>query len=240
MRSGVLLLSLVLQPGRASFRDFTEEYEKIRPDELRRELLSIVAGSSEDALQPEARGGAPLGRESGFTAGAGGEEEALARFTVDLTVKAREGMDPVLGRDHEIRQMIDVLTRRRKNNPVVVGEAGVGKTAVVEGFAQRVAAGDVPSSLRGVRVLTLDLGLLQAGAGVKGEFENRLKAVIQEVQAATTPTILFIDEIHTLIGAGGAAGTGDAANLLKPPLARGELRTIGATTLSEYKKYIEK
>ena len=149
-------------------------------------------------------------------------------------------MDPVLGRDHEIRQMIDVLTRRRKNNPVVVGEAGVGKTAVVEGFAQRVAAGDVPSSLKGVRVRTLDLGLLQAGAGVKGEFENRLKAVIQEVQAATTPTILFIDEIHTLIGAGGAAGTGDAANLLKPPLARGELRTIGATTLSEYKKYIEK
>jgi type VI secretion system protein VasG len=238
MRSGVLLLALVLQPSRALFRDFTEEYEKIRSDELRRELLSIVAGSSEDQLQPETSG-VPLARESGI-AGTKGEEEALARFTVDLTEKARQGMDPVLGRDHEIRQMIDVLTRRRKNNPVVVGEAGVGKTAVVEGFAQRVAAGDVPSSLKGVRVRTLDLGLLQAGAGVKGEFENRLKAVIQEVQAATTPTILFIDEIHTLIGAGGSAGTGDAANLLKPPLARGELRTIGATTLSEYKKYIEK
>jgi type VI secretion system protein VasG len=240
MRSGVLLFALVSQPSRSSLGDFTDEYEKIRPDELKRELLSIVAGSSEDHLKPETSGDARATREAGLTAGAKGEEEALARFTIDLTKKAREGMDPVLGRDHEIRQMIDVLTRRRKNNPVVVGEAGVGKTAVVEGFAQRVAGGDVPSSLKGVRVLTLDLGLLQAGAGVKGEFENRLKSVIQEVQAATTPTILFIDEIHTLIGAGGAAGTGDAANLLKPPLARGELRTIGATTLSEYKKYIEK
>ncbi|HKE12491.1 MAG TPA: type VI secretion system ATPase TssH, partial [Myxococcota bacterium] len=240
IRSGVLVLALVSQPGRSSVGDFTEELEKIRSDELKRQLLSIVAGSSEDSLQPEASSGAAPAREAGLTAGARGEEEALGRFTVDLTEKARAGMDPVLGRDHEIRQMIDVLTRRRKNNPVVVGEAGVGKTAVVEGFAQRVAAGDVPSSLQGVRVLTLDLGLLQAGAGVKGEFENRLKAVIQEVQAATIPTILFIDEIHTLIGAGGAAGTGDAANLLKPPLARGELRTIGATTLGEYKKYIEK
>jgi type VI secretion system protein VasG len=238
IRSGVLVLALVSQPGRSSVGDFTEELEKIRSDELKRQLLSIVAGSAEDSLHPEAST-APA-REAGLTAGARGEEEALGRFTVDLTEKARAGMDPVLGRDHEIRQMIDVLTRRRKNNPVVVGEAGVGKTAVVEGFAQCVAAGDVPSSLQGVRVLTLDLGLLQAGAGVKGEFENRLKAVIQEVQAATTPTILFIDEIHTLIGAGGAAGTGDAANLLKPPLARGELRTIGATTLAEYKKYIEK
>jgi type VI secretion system protein VasG len=240
IRSGILLLALVLQPSRSSVGDFTDEYEKLRSDELKRELLSIVAGSSEDPLQPETSGVAPPGREAGLTAGAKGEEEALGRFTVDLTERARKGMDSILGRDHEIRQMIDVLTRRRKNNPVVVGEAGVGKTAVVEGFAQRVAAGEVPSSLKGVRVLTLDLGLLQAGAGVKGEFENRLKAVIQEVQAATTPTILFIDEIHTLIGAGGAAGTGDAANLLKPPLARGELRTIGATTLSEYKKYIEK
>jgi type VI secretion system protein VasG len=240
IRSGVLLLVLVSYPGRSSVTDFTDEFEKVRPDELRRELLQIVAGSDEDHTQPiTATGAAPEG-SSGLTAGARGEEEALSRFTVDLTAKARAGMDPVLGRDHEIRQMIDVLTRRRKNNPVVVGEAGVGKTAVVEGFAQRVAAGDTPASLRGVRVLTLDLGLLQAGAGVKGEFENRLKGVIQEVQAATTPTILFIDEIHTLIGAGGAAGTGDAANLLKPPLARGELRTIGATTLSEYKKYIEK
>jgi len=239
IRSGVLLLTLVAQPGRSSVTDFTDELEKVRADELKRELLSIVAGSDEDQTQPETAGASPA-PGTGITAGTKGAEEALGRFTVDLTAKAREGMDPVLGRDHEIRQMIDVLTRRRKNNPVVVGEAGVGKTAVVEGFAQRVAAGDVPVSLKGVRILTLDLGLLQAGAGVKGEFENRLKGVIQEVQAATTPTILFIDEIHTLIGAGGSAGTGDAANLLKPPLARGELRTIGATTLSEYKKYIEK
>jgi type VI secretion system protein VasG len=240
IRSGVLMLTLVALPDRSSVADFTDELERIRPDELKRELLQIVAGSNEDQTQPEAAGPAALREGPGLTAGAKGEEAALTRFTVDLTAKARAGMDPVLGRDPEIRQMIDVLTRRRKNNPVVVGEAGVGKTAVVEGFAQRVAAGEVPASLKGVRVLTLDLGLLQAGAGVKGEFENRLKSVIQEVQAATIPTILFIDEIHTLIGAGGAAGTGDAANLLKPPLARGELRTIGATTLSEYKKYIEK
>ncbi|MBA3686383.1 MAG: type VI secretion system ATPase TssH, partial [Planctomycetes bacterium] len=166
---------------------------------------------------------------------------ALARYTIDFTAQAKAGkIDPVFGRDNEIRQLIDILARRRKNNPIAVGEAGVGKTAVVEGLALRVAEGDVPPALQGVSILGLDLGLLQAGASVKGEFETRLKGVIEEIKASPTPIILFIDEAHTLIGAGGQAGTGDAANLLKPALARGELRTIAATTWSEYKKYIEK
>src|SRR5204863_306026 len=166
---------------------------------------------------------------------------ALDQFTLNLTERAKKGeIDPVIGRDTEIRQVIDILTRRRQNNPILTGEAGVGKTAVVEGFALRVVAGDVPPPLRGVAVRTLDLGLLQAGAGVKGEFENRLKSVLAEVKASSQPIILFIDEAHTLIGAGGAAGQGDAANLLKPALARGELRTIAATTWAEYKKYFEK
>src|SRR5678815_1203039 len=166
---------------------------------------------------------------------------ALDRFSQDLTAKAAAGeMDPILGRDEEIRQIIDVLMRRRQNNPILTGEAGVGKTAVVEGFAQRIAAGDVPPPLRGVKLCVLDIGLMQAGASMKGEFEQRLRAVIDEVQDSPTPIILFIDEAHTLIGAGGPAGTGDAANLLKPALARGTLRTIGATTFAEYKKYIEK
>src|SRR5471032_2318740 len=169
------------------------------------------------------------------------KQEALKRFTVDLTEQARGNtMDPIVGRDDEIRQVIDILMRRRQNNPILVGEAGVGKTAVVEGFAQRIARGDVPPSLKEVRLLTLDVGLLQAGASMKGEFEQRLRSVIDEVQASPKPIILFIDETHTLVGAGGAAGTGDAANLLKPALARGDLRTIGATTWAEYKKYIEK
>ncbi|BAN26168.1 type VI secretion system ATPase TssH [Caballeronia insecticola] len=169
------------------------------------------------------------------------DAEALARFAIDLTEKARRGdIDPVFGRDHEIQQMIDVLVRRRKNNPILVGEPGVGKTALVEGLALRIADGSVPSLLRDVRLLTLDLGLLQAGAGVKGEFEQRLKNVIDEVKASATPIVLFIDEAHTLIGAGNAAGGSDAANLLKPALARGELRTIAATTWSEYKEYFER
>src|SRR5207302_5645586 len=170
-----------------------------------------------------------------------GKQEALGRFSVDLTDKARKGeIDPILGRDAEIRQIIDILMRRRQNNPILTGEAGVGKTAVVEGFAQRIAAGDVPPALKAVVLRTLDLGLLQAGASMKGEFENRLRQVIDEVQASPKPIILFIDEAHTLIGAGGPAGTGDAANLLKPALARGTLRTIAATTWAEYKKHIEK
>src|SRR5256886_4501050 len=175
-------------------------------------------------------------------AAAGGEGMTrLGRYSQDRTAKAKAGeMDPILGRDEEIRQIIDVLMRRRQDDPILTGEAGVGKTAVVEGFAQHVAAGDVPPPLKGVRVCALDIGLLQAGASMKGEFENRLRQVIDEVQASPTPIILFVDEAHTLIGAGGSAGTGDAANLLKPALARGTLRTIAATTWAEYKKYIEK
>ena len=239
IRSGALLLNLVSRPGRTGIEDETDEFDKIRADELRREFTKIVSGSDEDMTAEQAADATPT--RPGAAAAAAAGEEALARFTEDFTAKAAAGgIDPIVGRDNEIRQMIDVLSRRRKNNPMIVGEAGVGKTAVVEGFAARVAEGDVPKSLQGVRVLNLDMGLLQAGASMKGEFENRLKNVIKEVQAATTPTILFIDEAHTMIGAGGAAGTGDAANLLKPPLARGELRTIGATTYSEYKKYIEK
>ena len=170
-----------------------------------------------------------------------GKQEALARFSVDLTERARKSeIDPIVGRDAEIRQIIDILMRRRQNNPILTGEACVGKTAVVEGFALRIAAGDVPPSLKDVVLRALDLGLLQAGASYKGEFENRLRQIIDEVQASPKPIILFIDEAHTLIGAGGAAGQGDAANLLKPALARGTLRTIAATTWGEYKKYIEK
>jgi type VI secretion system protein VasG len=170
-----------------------------------------------------------------------GKQEALRRFASDLTARARAGqIDPVTGRDEEIRQVIDILMRRRQNNPILTGEAGVGKTAVAEGFALRIANGDVPPSLKDVQLWVLDIGLLQAGASMKGEFENRLRSVIDEVQASAKPIILFIDEAHTLIGAGGAAGTGDAANLLKPALARGTLRTIAATTWAEYKKYIEK
>ena len=170
-----------------------------------------------------------------------GKQEALAKFSVDLTEQARKGeIDPIVGRDEEIRQIVDILMRRRQNNPILTGEAGVGKTAVVEGFALRIVAGDVPPALKDVTLRTLDVGLLQAGASMKGEFENRLRQVIEEVQASPKPIILFIDEAHTLIGAGGAAGTGDAANLLKPALARGTLRTIAATTWAEYKKYFEK
>ncbi|HEX4167882.1 MAG TPA: type VI secretion system ATPase TssH, partial [Bryobacteraceae bacterium] len=170
-----------------------------------------------------------------------GKTPNLDQYTVNLTERARQGgIDPVLGRDAEVRQVVDILTRRRQNNPILVGEAGVGKTAVVEGFASRVAQGEVPEVLRNVIVRTLDLALLQAGAGVKGEFENRLKGLIEEVKASPIATILFIDEAHTMIGAGGQAGQNDAANLLKPALARGELRTIAATTWSEYKKYFEK
>jgi type VI secretion system protein VasG len=170
-----------------------------------------------------------------------GKQEALHRFTVNMTERAAKGeLDVVTGRDDEIRQMVDILMRRRQNNPLLTGEAGVGKTAVVEGFAQRLASGDVPPGLRGVQLRSLDVGLLQAGASMKGEFEQRLRQLIEEVQHSPKPIILFIDEVHTLVGAGGAAGTGDAANLLKPALARGTLRTIGATTWAEYKKYIEK
>jgi len=217
---------------------------KIRLDELKREFSHIVHASGEEQQVAATSGasGAPAGGGGGGGApGKGGDDSAIARFMIDFTEKARAGqIDPVFGRDREIRQMIDILGRRRKNNPIVVGEPGVGKTAVVEGLALRIVQGDVPEILKNVRLLSLDLGLLQAGAGVKGEFENRLKNVIAEIKASSTPIVTFIDEAHTLIGAGGSAGTSDAANLLKPALARGELRTVAATTWSEYKKYFEK
>jgi type VI secretion system protein VasG len=218
----------------------SREFEKISPEALRKDLLTLVADTDEAASQPathaaEASTKAP-GRPKGPT-----KTPSLDQYTIDLTgMAAADSIDPVLGRDSEIRQIIDILTRRRQNNPILTGEAGVGKTAVVEGFARRVTEGDVPPSLKNVSVRTLDMGLLQAGAGVKGEFENRLKSVINEVKSSPTPIILFIDEAHTMIGAGGGAGQSDAANLLKPALARGELRTIAATTWAEYKKYFEK
>ncbi len=207
---------------------------RIVPDVIRRDFNTILADGAERPHDPPSASDAPPAPRPG----AGG---ALERYTVDLTERARAGrIDPILGRDSEIRQVIDILTRRRQNNPVLTGEAGVGKTAVVEGLALRIAAGDVPEPLAKVALRTLDLGLLQAGAGIKGEFENRLRSVIDESQSSPQPVILFIDEAHMLIGAGGSAGQGDAANLLKPPLARGELRVIAATTWAEYKKYFEK
>jgi len=220
----------------------TREFTKIKSDTLADDFANIVAGSPEEAMSEPAGGGVSPGEASGAIAPAAmGKQEALAKFAVDLTEKARKGeIDPILGRDEEIRQIVDILMRRRQNNPILTGEAGVGKTAVVEGFALRIAKGDIPPALRDVSLRTLDLGLLQAGASMKGEFENRLKQVIEEVQASPKPIILFIDEAHTLIGAGGSAGQGDAANLLKPALARGTLRTIAATTWAEYKKYFEK
>lgn len=234
VRSGHLLLALVARPDFARLiRDSVPDLERISADALARDLRDVSAGSSEEE--------AAVSSDGAVAAAPAGKTPALDQFTTDLTLRARQGqIDPVLGRDFEIRQVIDILTRRRQNNPILTGEAGVGKTAVVEGFALRIAAGDVPAPLRNVSLRVLDLGLLQAGAGVKGEFENRLKSVIQEVKASPQPVILFIDEAHTLIGAGGQAGQGDAANLLKPALARGELRTIAATTWSEYKKYFEK
>lgn len=222
----------------------SRQFEKIRVDDLAADIDSICANSPESQAQESADNyeNAAPGEASGAMAPAAlGKQEALKRFTLDLTEKAKKGeIDPVTGRDDEIRQIVDILMRRRQNNPILTGEAGVGKTAVVEGFALRIARGDIPPALKDVSLLSLDLGLLQAGASMKGEFEQRLRQVIDEVQASTKPIILFIDEIHTLVGAGGAAGTGDAANLLKPALARGNLRTIGATTWAEYKKYIEK
>jgi type VI secretion system protein VasG len=240
IRSGHLLAALLSDDTSAAVaRETSRQLALIPGESLRRKLAEITSGSAEDKATPVGSGGT-AGSAGGPAAGvtSGG---ALDQFTIDLTARARDGkIDPVLGRDSEIRQVIDILTRRRQNNPILTGEAGVGKTAVVEGFALRIAAGDVPAAIQNTAVRTLDLGLLQAGAGVKGEFENRLKSVIDEVKGSKTPIILFIDEAHTLIGAGGAAGQGDAANLLKPALARGDLRTIAATTWAEYKKYFER
>ncbi|MFH1268258.1 MAG: AAA family ATPase, partial [Planctomycetota bacterium] len=240
VRSGHLLCALLSEESLARVAyDGSRELEKITSESLRKEFRDVVAKTAEAtgewAAEPAAAPGQPR------APGGPTKTPALDQFTMDLTLRARKGeIDPVLGRDLEIRQIIDILTRRRQNNPILTGEAGVGKTAVVEGFALRVAAGDVPPALKNVSIRTLDLGLLQAGAGMKGEFESRLKSVIDEVKSSPQPIILFIDEAHTMIGAGGQAGQGDAANLLKPALARGELRTIAATTWAEYKKYFEK
>src|ERR1700735_1718075 len=220
-------------------REVSREFQKIQADALSKDFFAIVASSSEETQSAAASFGGAGAPATG--ARPGGKTPNLDQFTINLTEKAKTGkIDPVLGRDLEIRQVVDILMRRRQNNPILTGEAGVGKTAVVEGFAIRVADGDVPPPLRNVTIRTLDLALLQAGAGIKGEFENRLKGLIEEVKASPTPIILFIDEAHTMIGRGGKAGAGDAANLLKPALARGEMRTIAATTWSEYKKYFEK
>ncbi|MDN5937417.1 MAG: type VI secretion system ATPase TssH [Salinisphaera sp.] len=243
VRTAHLLVALLKTPGlRNTLPGISAEFGKIKVDDLIDNYETVVGGSPEaDQAAPlETTRGADAGGES-MSPATMGKQEALERFTRDMTAAARAGeIDPVVGRDEEIRQMVDILMRRRQNNPILTGEAGVGKTAVVEGFAARLACGDVPPPLQGVVLRSLDVGLLQAGASMKGEFENRLRQVIEEVQSSEKPIILFIDEAHTLIGAGGSAGTGDAANLLKPALARGTLRTIGATTWAEYKKYIEK
>jgi len=247
VRTGHLVIGILKTPGlRNTLPAISREFDKVKLEELAEHFHQILGSSPEAALRPtdgfQVGGGAAPGEASGAIAPAAmGKQEALQRFTVDLTEQARSGkMDPIVGRDEEIRQIVDILMRRRQNNPILTGEAGVGKTAVVEGFALRIASGDVPPPLKDVTLRSLDVGLLQAGASMKGEFEQRLRQVIEEVQSSPRPIILFIDEAHTLVGAGGAAGTGDAANLLKPALARGTLRTVAATTWAEYKKYIEK
>jgi type VI secretion system protein VasG len=243
IRTGYLLVAMLKTPDlRRALIAVSKEFSAIPVDDLVAGHRSLWAASDEDNLRPMDGSGVAAASAEGTSAAPGAKgTTALARFTQDLTAKAKAGgMDPILGRDEEVRQIIDVLMRRRQNNPILTGEAGVGKTAVVEGFAQRIVAGEVPPPLRGVRLCALDIGLLQAGASMKGEFEQRLRSVIDEVQSSPMPVILFIDEAHTLIGAGGAAGTGDAANLLKPALARGTLRTIAATTWAEYRQYFEK
>lgn len=244
VRTGYLVVGILKTPSlRNALLSISREFEKLKVDTLTERFDEVVGASPENALTATDgfNAGAP-GEASGAMAPAAmGKQEALKRFTVDLTEQARSGkLDPIVGRDDEIRQLVDILMRRRQNNPILTGEAGVGKTAVVEGFAHRIVAGDVPPSLKDVELRALDVGLLQAGASMKGEFEQRLRQVIEDVQSSEKPVILFIDEAHTLVGAGGAAGTGDAANLLKPALARGTLRTVAATTWAEYKKHIEK
>jgi type VI secretion system protein VasG len=246
IRTGHLIVALVKE---ASLRGYlyaiSREFEKIKPDALTDDFAKIVGKSPEEGLvtrEGDLGEGAAPGEASGAVAPAQmGKQEALKKYTTDLTEKARKGeIDNIVGRDEEIRQIVDVLMRRRQNNPILTGEAGVGKTAVVEGFAVRIARGDVPPALKDVTLRSLEMGVLQAGASMKGEFENRLKAIIDEVQSSPKPIILFIDEAHQMMGAGGGAGTGDAAQLLKPALARGTLRTVAATTWDEYKKHIEK
>ncbi|MEW8314315.1 MAG: type VI secretion system ATPase TssH [Candidatus Thiodiazotropha endolucinida] len=247
VRTGYLIIGILkTNTLRNALMRISDQFKKLSIDTLTDRFNEVVEGSPEQALRSndgfQVGGGAAPGEASDAIAPAQmGKQQALHQFSVDLTERARNGeIDPIVGRDEEIRQIVDILMRRRQNNPILTGEAGVGKTAVVEGFALRIARGDVPPSLKEVTLRVLDVGLLQAGASMKGEFENRLKQVIEEVQSSEKPIILFIDEAHTLIGAGGSAGTGDAANLLKPALARGTLRTVAATTWAEYKKYIEK
>lgn len=238
IRSGHLLAALLSDDALArALKDSSPTLSALPADAIRKNLADLAAGSEEGA-QAEAAAAPGAAAPAGDAPRGGGP---LEQFCTDLTAQAKAGkIDPILGRDAEIRQMVDILTRRRQNNPILTGEPGVGKTAVVEGLALRIAAGDVPAALKNVKLMSLDLGLLQAGAGVKGEFENRLKGVIDTVKASPTPIVMFIDEAHTLIGAGGQAGQNDAANLLKPALARGELRCVAATTWAEYKKYFEK
>ncbi|MET3667637.1 type VI secretion system ATPase TssH [Caulobacter sp. 1776] len=240
VRTGHLMFGMLKTPTlRNALFSISSEFRKIAADALADGFDQIVAGSAEIGGAPIAEAAAESAGSSADPFAAGGE--TLAKYSVDLTAKARSGeIDAIVGRDAEIRQVIDILLRRRQNNPILTGEAGVGKTAAVEGLARRIVDGDVPPALKDVTLRALDIGLLQAGAGVKGEFEKRLRQVIDEVESSPRPIILFIDEAHTLIGAGGQAGSGDAANLLKPALARGRLRTIAATTWSEYRQYIEK
>jgi type VI secretion system protein VasG len=247
VRTGHLIFGMLKTPPlRNVLLGISAEFAKIKVERLSEEFAKLLDDSPEARMRAsdgfQVGGGAVPGEASGAMAPAQmGKQEALRQYAVDLTERARKGeIDPIVGRDEEIRQIVDILMRRRQNNPILTGEAGVGKTAVVEGFALRIASGDVPPPMKDVSLLSLDIGLLQAGASMKGEFENRLRQVIEEVQSSPKPIILFIDEAHTLIGAGGAAGTGDAANLLKPALARGTLRTVAATTWAEYKKHIEK
>ena len=234
--SAHIITAIMLDDGiRRSMEATSNEFKKISPESLREVTRAIVGTTAESSSTVN------VDTDRSDISGTPTNTPALDKFTINLTEDAKQGkIDPILGRDEEIRQIIDILIRRRQNNPILTGEAGVGKTAVVEGFALRVASGDVPDLLKDVCVRVLDLGLLQAGASVKGEFENRLKSVINEVKSSSQPIIMFIDEAHTLIGAGGKEGQGDAANLLKPALARGELRTIAATTWAEYKKYFER
>lgn len=235
LRSGVLFARFLQQPLRYSTSGLGVILDHLPKDEVQRQLPQIISGSKEEAESIQGGGPAKAGSD------ARGGDSALGKYCIDFTAKAKAGdIDPVFGREREVRQMIDILARRRKNNPIIVGDPGVGKTALVEGLALLIVQNEVPPIVQNVDLLGLDMGLLQAGAGVKGEFENRLKQVIAEIKASSKPIILFIDEAHTLIGAGGAQGGSDAANLLKPALARGELRTIAATTWSEYKKYFEK
>ncbi len=247
VRTGYLLIGILKTPSlRKALLRISEQFGKVGLDSLTERFSQVVEGSPENDLHASdgfrlGAAAAPGEASQAMAPAQLGRGQALEQFTIDLTERARNGeLDPIVGREGEIRQIIDILMRRRQNNPILTGEAGVGKTAVVEGFAQRIARGEVPPPLREVSLRVLDLGLLQAGASMKGEFENRLKQLIEEVQASAKAIILFIDEAHTLIGAGGSAGTGDAANLLKPALARGTLRTLAATTWAEYKKHIEK